>query len=109
MADAPQKSFVPIVQVVPAGQTRDVNLGTLVAFNANRIFLQVKSETPKRLTFFDMAIANGLSGLEDIVYGELGDSVKIKVNAVDNGSDVLLRLINEELFQLEVTIQNLSF
>lgn len=94
--------------VINGLQTKDIDSVKLDTFSGIKYILHFKNTTEDKYKTIEL-LATRINGnqIEDSVVGVLGDGINIDTNLIIDSTDVILRLINNESFLLNVSISKL--
>lgn len=94
--------------ILAASSTLDADSIKLAFFLGVKYVLHFRNETEDVYKTIEL-LSTRSSGdeLEDNVTGNLGDPISVSTNVVVDGTDVVLRLTNNESYELKVSISKL--
>lgn len=80
----------------------------LIKFVGVKYIIQFSNDSEDKFNTIEVLAAKKSGGnLEDNVVGNLGDDIDVDTNVIISGSDVILQLTNNEIYQLDVAISKL--
>lgn len=97
--------------VVPALSSVDVFTTPTQSYKASKYFLEASNSDEQKYKGFEIwSSRKGPADVVSSIFARLGDSLQIELNIMVVGSDIALRIVNNENFDLEVSIvkSNLS-
>ena len=94
--------------IIDATSTKDVDSFLLSNFIGVKYILHFRNETQDVFKTIEQ-LSTKVSGSEivDTVYGHLGDVINVQANVIKSGSDVFLRVVNNEIYSLNLTISKM--
>ncbi len=94
---------------IGAGLTVTVETNALSSFNGIEYSLAIFDLTPTLIRFQKMAVVKQSPGLKDTVYAKIGSTVDLTLTAEVSGTDMVLKITNNEIFDIKVKGARLLF
>ena len=92
-----------IEKTIPASSSLDINTHPYDEFSALKYDIRLYNNTEgKRKIFQVRAIKQTTGEVKDTIDGNLGDSLDVDTQVIKSGSDMILRMTNQESFDVSV-------
>lgn len=102
---APSKLIRSFNFDVPAGNTVDYDYISVARFNFTKFFVEIENVVTTETKVFTAHLAKlGTGDPDDNIFGKIGDNLNYKFNVLKIGSEIVIRVENNESDDIKVTI-----
>lgn len=102
---ASSSASTSISETVPASDTLDVPLAIFDDFLKANLEIALFSTSEAKYRGLEATLIKQTSDLSDSIYGKIGDNLKVSLNFLKVGSEVILRLTNTEIFDVSLSVE----
>jgi hypothetical protein len=89
-------------QIAGNGGVLDLETIPFASFVSTEYLINISSETESKFYTLKLIATKKNSDVSDQIYNKEGDLLQIATNVIKSGSDVILRLVNDEIYQVDV-------
>ena len=89
---------------VPAGATVDVPYGAFSSFAGVKYIVKAFSFAQDRFNQYELVGTKKLTEVNDQLTSNIANTLKIELNILRDGTEVYLRIVNNELFDIDTSI-----
>lgn len=93
---------------VVGGNTTDVDGLPLATFRAVKYIINIFNDAESASKTMELLINNENGSLSDSIFGKIGSIIDVEVDVVVSGSDMRIRVTNNETYNLGVTIARVT-
>lgn len=95
-------------RTLPASSTTIVNSFALTSFRGLDYVLNFKDTTSAKQKQLKLSVIKDDGTVKDTVYARLGSAISLEINSQINGSNYELAIVNNELFDVQVSLARLT-
>lgn len=103
------KSIIRLTGTIPSGDTLDFDIMPYSTFDAVEYLIKIKRQSSDLVKALTLVGSKKNSDVSDQIYSKVGEEINVDANFLKDGTDTKLRLVNNESFDVDVSILKFLF